>query len=48
MMKGMIDSFSIEIFQYAFDQIHRIKAEIERPARMHILNVEAVNFDALP
>ena len=46
-MKGVINSFSVEVFQYAFDQIHRIKVEIEHAARMHVLNVKALNFDSL-
>lgn len=47
-VKGVVDCLRVEVFKYASNQIHRVKAEIECSARMHVLNIKAVNLDPLP
>jgi hypothetical protein len=44
----MVNFLGVEIFQNTSDQIHSVKTKIDDFARMHILNLKAKDFDALP
>ena len=47
-VKGVVDCLRVEVLKHASNQIHCVKANIERSARMHVMNLQAVNFYPLP